>query len=230
VVAGHRVTFATHGLAVLAGVLAGGTLAVRRSKPSGSVLLAAAVVTVAALVGAHALFRVLHPGGVGVWTGGLASMGGVAAALAAAWICAQLAGEDVAVLLDRLVPAGLLALAIGRIGCFLGGCCYGRPTTMPWGVVFPDLGPPAREPLQLYSAVADLALVALLLRLRGAPGTVARWGCIGFGLVRAALDTLRDPATADPLLGRLTLAQGAGLALALGAALAGRGFIRRAAA
>src|SRR2546426_6396013 len=36
------------------------------------------------------------------------------------------------------------------------GCCYGCPSAVPWAVVFPDLGPPARHPLQLYSAASDL--------------------------------------------------------------------------
>src|SRR5581483_901492 len=106
----------------------------------------------------------------------------------------------------------------GRIGCFLGGCCYGAPTTLPWGVVFPEVGLPARHPLQLYSAVADFALLIALPRRAEVPGAIACRGCVGFGLVRTWLETLRDPATTDFIVrGRVTVPQVAALLLASGA-------------
>src|SRR5207253_6755876 len=120
--------------------------------------------------------------------GGRAWPGGSAAGPGLAVIVARLARRPAGELLDTLVPAGLLALAIGRVGCFLAGCCYGRPTALPWGVVFPALGPPARHPLQLYSAASDLLLCLLLPRRTHAVGAVARRGCIGFGCLRATLE------------------------------------------
>jgi phosphatidylglycerol:prolipoprotein diacylglycerol transferase len=192
---------------------------VRRARHAGAVLAVVAAAAVAALTGAHALFRALH-GGSGVWTGGLASTGGIAAGLLAAAAVARLAGRPVIEVLDALAPAGLLALGIGRLGCFLGGCCYGAPTVLPWGVVFPDLGPPARHPLQLYSAAGDLALVPLVAA-GAARGAATRRACLGFGLLRAALELLRDPGTTDMLPGGLvTLPQAAALLLAAGAAIA----------
>lgn len=219
VVGATRIHVATHATLVAIGVGAGAALAVRRAVDPGRILLATAMVAAAVLAGAHALFAALHGGNGMVWSGGLASIGGVAAGLLAAPAAARLTRQPLWPLLDRLVPAALLALAIGRVGCFLGGCCWGRATTLPWGVVFPELGPPARHPLQLYSAALDATLVILLGRVGGPPGAVARAGFIGFGLVRAGLDVLRDPAAADPLPGgRLTLAQAAGVALAVAAA------------
>ena len=214
VLGGTQVAVALHGLAIVLGVGAGALLAVRRAREPAVVAVAAAAVAAASLVGGHALFALVHGGGAG----GLASTGGIAAGLGAvvvvAWVTDRPAGE----LLDAIVPAGLLALAIGRVGCFLAGCCHGRPTTLPWGVVFPGLGPPARHPLQLYSAVGDLLLCLLLPRRARVPGAVARRGCIGFGCLRAALETLRDPATTDLIPGGwLTLPQAAALLLALAA-------------
>ena len=214
VVGGTQVVVSLHGLAIVLGVGAGALLAVRRAREPAVVAVAAAAVAAASLVGGHALFALVHGGGAG----GLASTGGIAAGLGAAVVVAWVTDRPAGELLDAIVPAGLLALAIGRVGCFLAGCCHGRPTTLPWGVVFPGLGPPARHPLQLYSAVGDLLLFTLLPRRPGAPGGVARRGCIGFGCLRAALETLRDPATTDVLPGGwLTLPQAAALLLALAA-------------
>jgi phosphatidylglycerol:prolipoprotein diacylglycerol transferase len=213
-----QVVLSLHALAIVAGVTAGALLALRRARDPASALAAVAAVTVAALLGAHVLILLLSGERGGVWTGGLASTGGVAAGLAAAALMARLARRPTLEILDAIAPAGLLALGIGRLGCFLAGCCYGRPTALPWGVVFPALGPPARHPLQLYSAAADVGLV-LLLAGRSAPsGIVACRACAGFGIVRAALESLRDPAATDALVrGAVTLPQAAALALAGGA-------------
>jgi phosphatidylglycerol:prolipoprotein diacylglycerol transferase len=210
-----RVVVSAHGLAAAVGFLAGAMLMARRAQQSGPALMIAAVVTASALAGSRLLFHTLHGDGAG-----LASMGGIAAGLAAAWAVGRLAGVRLSAVLDGVAPAGLLGLGIGRIGCFLAGCCYGRPTALPWGVIFPDLGPPARHPLQLYSAAGDLLLVAWLISVSGPPGAVARRACVGFGLLRAALEVLRDPGATDALLGRwLTIPQAGALALATFAAV-----------
>ena len=65
------------------------------------------------------------------------------------------------------IPAAF-AVAIGRWGCFMNGCCAGRETTVPWGVVFPgDSLALVRHPTQLYYAFGALFIGALLLRLEG---------------------------------------------------------------
>jgi len=212
-----QLTLSLHALAVLLGVLAGVILAARRAPVAAPVVLAAALVASAGLAGAQALYRALHGG-----HHGLASTGAVWAGLVATWATARLLRLDPRALLDLLAPAGLLALAVGRVGCFLGGCCYGRPTSLPWGIVFPELGLPPRHPLQLYSAAADLGLVLLMPRT-APPGAVARRACVGWGCARAALELLRDPGATDVLPGGwLTVPQVAALLLAAGAALSPR--------
>jgi phosphatidylglycerol:prolipoprotein diacylglycerol transferase len=220
---GIRLVVSLHGLAVAVGVAAGALLAVRRAREPAPVLVAVAAVAVVSLAGAHALYRALHGGPGRFWSGGLASTGGIAAGLVAAVVVARLLRRPAAEVLDAVAPAGVLALGIGRIGCFLAGCCYGSPTTLPWGVELPALGPPARHPLQLYSAAGDLAL-ALLVRARSdRPGTAFRQTCVGLGLLRAGLETLRDPGATDVLPGGiLTLSQAAALLLAAATLLAGR--------
>lgn len=219
VVGDTQLVVATHALCIVVGVLAGTMLAVRRAREPMVVLACAPLVAFAGIAGSRALFAMLRGGDGTVLSGGLASTGGIAAGLAVIVAVACATRVRVVELLDAFVPAGLLALGIGRLGCFLGGCCYGAPTSMAWGVVFPETDG-ARHPLQLYSAAFDVTLVALLLRVGGPPGTAARLGCIGFGVGRAVLELLRDPGTSDLVAGGLlTVAQAGGLLLAAGAAV-----------
>lgn len=209
-----RLTVASHAVVVVVAAVAGAALAVRRARDPVVVAAWAPAVAVAALVGAHGWFRALQGGEGGVWTGGLASVGGIFAAVAVIVVAARSAGLGVLSLLDAYAPAGVLALGIGRIGCFLGGCCYGAPSTLSWAIVVPELGPPARHPLPLYSAALDLLVVAVAVRAPRRDGAATARACIGLGVVRCVLETLRDPGATTVLVpGWLTLPQAAALVL-----------------
>ena len=67
-----------------------------------------------------------------------------------------------------LAPTVGLGIGLGRIGCFLNGCCFGTPTDLPWGVTFPEGSIPdyifhnqAIHPAQLYSSLYGFALFFL---------------------------------------------------------------------
>ncbi len=129
----------------------------------------------------------------------------------------------------------LLAISwhvFGRLGCFLAGCCYGRPTTMPWGVVFRDtrsMVPPELlglhlHPTQLYEALGNLLIAAALYRLllkieagKYKPGLVVAGHLAAYGTLRFALESVRG----DDLPSALGLTQGQAMGLALIAASAG---------
>ncbi len=238
VVGEWRVAVSTHALLVLVAAIAGTLVAVRRARNPALVLAWAPVLVVAVLGGANALFRVMH-GGQG---GGLSSMGGVAALVAVVAVAACTAAgaaermpartstntwaRRFGELADVFAPAALIALGLGRIGCFLGGCCYGRPTDLPWGVVLPDLDSLARHPLQLYSAALDLLLAAALVRTGGGPGAVAARAAVGFGAGRFVLELLRDPSAADRAVAGLGTAQ-AGALLVLAGGLTAMVRLRR---
>jgi phosphatidylglycerol---prolipoprotein diacylglyceryl transferase len=73
---------------------------------------------------------------------------------------------------DMFAPGIALGHVVGRLGCLMAGCCYGRPTTLPWGITFTDpfaasyVGTPlgvALHPTQLYEAGAELLILAVLL-------------------------------------------------------------------
>jgi phosphatidylglycerol:prolipoprotein diacylglycerol transferase len=215
--AGIHVVVATHAVLVLLALVAGTLLAVRCARRPDVVLAGAPVVAIAGLAGAALLFRAVHGWSGLAWTAGMSSMGGLAAGLVAVALLAVHHRVSFAALLDAYAPGALLALAVGRVGCFLGGCCAGRPTDLPWGVVFPELGPEPRHPLQLSAAAADLGLVWWLVRRGGRPGAMATRACIGLGVVRFALEMLRDASAKDPVAGGvLSLAQVGALALVAG--------------
>jgi phosphatidylglycerol:prolipoprotein diacylglycerol transferase len=97
------------------------------------------------------------------WFGGFA--GGVLAGL---WFMNRKRLPKMAVL-AAATPGLAIGHAIGRIGCFLVGDDYGRPTTLPWAVAFPEGLPPTTVPVhptQLYEAAALIPLALLLLRWR----------------------------------------------------------------
>lgn len=105
--------------------------------------------------------------------------------------------------LDALVPAMALGQAIGRLGCFAAGCCYGTECHLPWAVTFtnPDAhvfsGTPllqALHPVQLYTFLVELAIVGalvLLRRRRAFPGQIAGLFFILEGLSRSILELWR---------------------------------------
>lgn len=64
---------------------------------------------------------------------------------------------------DTFAAPVALAVAVGRLACFVGGCCYGVPTTLPWGVVFSSSGSlQPRHPTQLYEFAFHLTMAILL--------------------------------------------------------------------
>jgi phosphatidylglycerol:prolipoprotein diacylglycerol transferase len=89
-----------------------------------------------------------------------------------------------------------LALAVGRLGCFFNGCCYGKITTLPWGIDFGDGTP--RHPTQLYESAFHLAMAGLLwllLARRLLVGNQLKLYLICYGVFRFATEYLRpEPA------------------------------------
>jgi len=72
-----------------------------------------------------------------IWQGGLELLGGVILAITVIIFYMRYHKLPIRRYLDILAVALLLALALGRIGCFLNGCCFGKPTNLPWGIRFP---------------------------------------------------------------------------------------------
>lgn len=214
----------------------------------------AAVVGCAGFLGGRFFFLLLHPAeeSAGLTENlfsprqGLATYGALFGLLAGAGLAAWRLRLSFARTLDYLSVIAPVAHALARLGCFLTGCCYGRPAgdRLPWKVVFTDpasavpadLRGHALHPTQLYEAGGDLVLAAvlyflLLPRVEGGAlprGLVAAAYLGGYGLLRFAVDVFRgDP---EPRFGPgLTLAQilSAGAVLAAVVFVLGTSFARR---
>jgi phosphatidylglycerol---prolipoprotein diacylglyceryl transferase len=96
--------------------------------------------------------------------GGLTLYGGLAGGLVAGGLFCRKHKLNFLELLDIIAPAALLGQAIGRVGCLMNGCCYGKPTTLPWGVNLSAVGISGlRHPVQIYEIIMDLTALAVLL-------------------------------------------------------------------
>lgn len=152
--------------------------------------------------------------------------GGLVAALAIAVWYMRRAGLPALVTADAFAPAIAVGHAIGRVGCFLAGCCWGRPTGMPWAVTFTSklahelVGVPLNIPLhpaQLYESAAELAIFAVLWRQFHRPhreGAILGLYLVLYPLFRFAIEFVRDPADLAYPFGPLSLTQWTALALA----------------
>ncbi len=132
---------------------------------------------------------------VAIWHGGLIWYGGFFGGVVVAAIYLRILRIPFFRAADQCIPYLALAHAIGRIGCFLNGCCYGRLTTAWYGVQFPDKPGPV-IPTQLIEA-APLFLLFLLLRrlqrtaMMDRPGRLFFLYLAGYGLIRFGVEFLR---------------------------------------
>ncbi len=120
-------------------------------------------------------------------------------------------------LLDLAVSVGPLSIFLGRIGNFINGELYGRVTTVPWGMMFPDGGPFVRHPSQLYEAVLEGAVLFILMQFlyrKGQlkPGQLTGIFVLCYSVIRFFLEFLREP---DVQIG-LTMGLSRGQLLSLG--------------
>jgi phosphatidylglycerol:prolipoprotein diacylglycerol transferase len=196
-IAGLSHPLTSYGLCAILGVLLGlaaiWRLAPWRDLPRFEAICAATLGIAFGLLGAKLFYlavslpRIAVEGlGPFLESGGFVFYGGLIGGLAAVASYLRACGLPFLAFADMATPALALGHALGRVGCFLFGCCYGAPTSLPWGVRFPDspfFDGPADTPLhpvQLYEAGFELLLMAgalyLLSRWRSAnrprPGTV----------------------------------------------------------
>ena len=203
----------SYGLMLAIAFLVGTWLGLREAKRYGMdedrFLTVILFTLIGSIFGARLLYVMEHIGDyreqwgsvLALWQGGLTLYGGVVAGTIVGLWMAKRQGLPVWRVADALAPSIAIGTAFGRVGCFLNGCCYGRPTNLPWGVVYPpdtfpglEFGATPIHPSQLYFSLASLVLfiVAWTVRKRVVVPGVLFWGTIAaYAAVRVPLDLTR---------------------------------------
>jgi len=172
------------------------------------------LVVLCGIIGAKILYIVndwsyyaSHPSEIFSWgtmqAGGVFSGGLIGALAAAVWYIRKHRMPALATC-DAFAPGLALGHAIGRVGCFAAGCCYGKPTTHFWGVTFTNpvanlnsstpLGVPL-EPTQLFEAAVELANFFVLMwifKRKKFDGQVFAAYLVLYGVARYFLEFIRD--------------------------------------
>jgi phosphatidylglycerol:prolipoprotein diacylglycerol transferase len=161
-------------------------------------------------------FYLTHPlEALAVWHGGMSFHGGVLGVVAAAVLFGHLRRRSPLEISDAICAAAPIGLLFGRIANFINGELFGRPSDVPWAIVFPHGGGVPRHPSQLYEAgLEGLLLFAVMTwfawrpREPGSDGRLAGIFLIGYGLARSFAELFREPdAHLGFLLGGLTMGQ-----------------------
>ncbi|QXI63874.1 Prolipoprotein diacylglyceryl transferase [Paracoccus marcusii] len=141
-----------------------------------------------------------------VWQGGMSFHGGFAGVIVATWAWSRSQGVPVLRLADAMAVVAPIGIFFGRIANFINAELWGRPTDLPWGVVFPGeaaqtcpgiVGPCARHPSQLYEAGLEGLLLGLILLVMVRSGGLRRPGLAfgvflaGYGLARMFVELFR---------------------------------------
>ena len=167
-----------------------------------------------------------------LWQGGMSFHGGLCGVAVAAVLFAWRRDIPLLALGDLIGAAAPIGLFFGRLANFVNGELYGRPTTAPWGMVFPGAGPEPRHPSQLYEAVLEglvlftvCAVVVFAMRGLERAGLVGGVFFVGYAIARGFAELFRQP---DAHLGFLIGGATMGQLLSIPVLLAGIWLIRRA--
>lgn len=157
-----------------------------------------------------------------VWQGGMSFHGGFLGVLLAMWLFARSAHKPWLAVMDFIAPLVPLGLGAGRIGNFINGELWGRPTDVPWAMVFPTVDMQPRHPSQLYEfGLEGLALFTMLWLFSAKPrpvGAVSALFLMGYGSFRFLVEFSREP---DDFLGLLSWGLSMGQWLSLPMIVAG---------
>ena len=220
----------TYGVLVALGVLLGLWISVRNSEKQGIKAENAwdfgIAVVLAGIIGSKILYILVdwrayaeHPREIfslsTLQAGGVFS-GGLIGAFVVAWWFVRKHHMPALATCDAFSPGLAMGHAIGRLGCFAAGCCYGKPTSHFWGVTFTNplaaqyVGTPlniALEPTQLFESAAELIIFAILTWMfarKKFDGQVFGAYLFLYGIARFLIEFLRDdPGRGGPYFGGL---------------------------
>jgi phosphatidylglycerol---prolipoprotein diacylglyceryl transferase len=177
----------------------------------------------------NAGFYLAHPAELfAVWKGGMSFHGGLAGTAVAIYVLATRKRISVLSLADVCAAAVPIGLFLGRVANFIKPELWGRPTDVPWAMVFPGAGPLPRHPSQLYEASLEglvlffVLYIAIRLDALRRPGLTTGIFAVGYGVARITCEFFREP---DPQLGFLFGGATMGMLLSLPLIAIGVAFI-----
>jgi phosphatidylglycerol---prolipoprotein diacylglyceryl transferase len=141
-----------------------------------------------------------------IWNGGMSFHGGLIGVLLAIWYYAHRFKIPFLTVADLCATIAPISIFLVRIGNFINSEQWGRPTDVPWAVVFPEADEAPRHPSQLYEAGLEGLLLLLVLGIvaqKGGfkrPGLLTGLATLGYALARIAMEFYREP---DPQLEQL---------------------------
>ncbi len=163
-----------------------------------------------------------------LWNGGMSFHGGFLGCVVATVAFALRRGLPMLSLGDITTAVAPIGLFLGRIANFINGELWGRPTDVPWAMIFPNGGPVPRHPSQLYEAALEglvlVIVLGLMVRLGALrrPGLVTGAFAVGYGVARSVCELFREP---DAQLGFLWGGLTMGMLLCIPLIAAGIGLI-----
>ena len=189
------------------------------------------VILVSAIIGARLLYVLINFDSFKsnlvdifkIWNGGLVFFGGFLAAVAAMAVCLKMKNLNFWKITDIISPGVALGHAMGRIGCFFAGCCYGKECALPFAIKFtnPETLAPMGvylHPTQIYSVFSNLILFFILLWLQKRKkfnGMVFLSHIMLYSLFRSIIEFFRGDFRGDFFFEFISLSQGIGILISM---------------
>jgi len=223
----------TYGVFIALGFLTGIVLALREAKRVGekpeNILDLSFYSIIAAIVGSRLFYIILNYQYyienplemIKIWSGGLVFYGGFVLALIVGIWYIRKSHLPLWKTADVMAPSIAIGQAIGRLGCFSAGCCYGKVTTLPWAVTFSNpeclanLGVPL-HPTQLYYSLNDLFIFLILTvvkRFKKFDGLLIWLYVLLYSITRSIIEIFRGDDRGLVFGGTLSISQFIGIVL-----------------
>jgi len=204
-------TLHTYGLLIAIGFVTGLMIAIRTGKRHGidsqRIMDISFLLIISGIIGSRIAYVLMNisyymtdPLGVfKLWEGGLVFSGGLIAAIIVIYFYFKRHKFNMLQMGDIFAPSIAIGQAIGRLGCFMAGCCYGKPTSEPWSVIFtnPKSIAPLNIPLhptQLYDFLSNsliFIIVMILSARKKFNGQVFVWFLIMHSVARLLIERFR---------------------------------------
>jgi len=203
-------TLHTYGLLMAIGFIIGLLIAIKTGNRHGmdaqQIMDMGILLIISGVIGSKITYVLMNlssyienPLDMNLWQGGFVFSGGLIAAIIVIFFYIRRHKMNMLMMGDIFAPSIAIGQAFGRIGCFMAGCCYGKPATVPWGVIFrnPNSIAPLNIPLhptQLYDSLSNISIFIILMILNARKkfnGQVFLWFLIMHSTARLLIERFR---------------------------------------